>query len=97
MKVQPRYLLLTCILKTNAASLLSVAHLGLQLACVTVDVEEAGNKMSLTPNFRGDHGRFYRNSQECRDVGQLVGFRIVDPDIRGSLGSTLRAFRRELP
>lgn len=69
-------------------------HLG---ACVTVDVEEAGNKMSLTLNFRDDHGRFHRYSQECRDVGQLVGFRIADPDIRGSLGSTLRAFRRELP
>lgn len=96
MKVQPRYLLLTCILETNTASFLSVVHLGLQLVCVTVDVAEAGNKMSLTLNFRGDHGRFYRNSQECRDVGQLVGFRIVDLDIRGSLGSTLRVFRHEL-
>jgi len=95
--VQPRYLLLTCILETNVVSLPSVVHLGLQLVCVTVDVAEAGNKMSLTPNFRGDHGRFRRNSQECRDVGQLVGFRIVDPDIRGSLGSTLHALRRELP
>jgi len=76
--------------------LLSVVHLGLHLVCVTVDVAEASNKMSLTLNFRGDHGRFHRNSQECRDVGQLVGFRIVDLDIRGSLDSTLRVLRREL-
>lgn len=37
--------------------MLSVVHLGLQLVCVTVDVAEAGNKMSLTPNFRSDHGK----------------------------------------
>lgn len=75
--------------ETKTASLLAVVHLGLQLACVTIDVAETGNKTSLTPNFRVDHGRFHRNSQECRDVEQLVGFRIANPDIRGDLGSTL--------
>jgi len=57
--VQPRYLLLTCILETNVVSLPSVVHLGLQLVCVTVDVAEAGNtKLSrwprkIPPQFSG--------------------------------------------
>lgn len=72
-------------------AILAAAHLGSQPAARNRRCSpEASNKMSLTPKFRAvTTGRFHRNSQECRDVGQLVGFRVVDSDIRGSLDSTL--------